>query len=227
MTKPNSSAIIVVLDRSGSMATIRDDMVGGFQTFMAEQKIVPGACEVSLFQFDDVFEPVYVGRPIRETPNLTLIPRGNTALHDAVGKTMVVMGERFAKMPEWERPSKVIFVLITDGQENASREYSKQRIHEMIAHQETHYAWSFVYLGSSPSTMQDAKDLGIAQASNYIPSSRGVARMNYVLSNAVASYRSDNSVGAVLQVPQDIGEEDEQNPPKPMSTVWTSSNPPR
>jgi hypothetical protein len=194
MTRANSTEIIVVLDRSGSMASIKADMEGGFNTFLAEQKKVSGECRVSLFQFDDQFEQVYTAVPLAEVPALLIEPRGSTALYDAVAQAMNLTGQRLAKLPEWNRPAKIVFMVITDGCENASREYSgpsgQARVKAIIEHQESKYNWGFVYLGSSPTTQQDAHGIGIRAASNYVASAAGVHAMNATVGQAVRGYRN-------------------------------------
>src|SRR5262245_2857992 len=108
MTKPGYCEIVVLLDRSGSMQSIAKDMEGGFDHFIKEQKLVPGDCKVSLYQFDTDYEAVYVGKPLAEVPRCELKARGSTALNDAFGRTINATGARLAAMPEHERPSKVV-----------------------------------------------------------------------------------------------------------------------
>jgi hypothetical protein len=195
MTKPNSSEIVVLLDRSGSMLKIQQDMEGGFDSFIDQQRkaqaISGGDCRVSLYQFDDVFDLVYVAKPVTVVPPLQLMPRANTALWDALGRAITYTGERFSQMPEHARPAKVVFVLITDGQENASREYTAHQVRSMIKHQEEKYSWGFIYLGSAPTTHTDAAQIGIRAASNYVASAGGVRGMSGVVGAAVASYCND------------------------------------
>src|SRR4051812_27922369 len=102
--KENSTEIVFILDRSGSMSGIAADMRGGFATFVEEQKKLPGECLVTLTQFDDHYDVVYQGRPIAEVPALDLQPRGSTALLDAVGRTVDDVGARLAKMAKHDRP---------------------------------------------------------------------------------------------------------------------------
>ncbi len=207
MTRPNSSEIIVVLDRSGSMACIKSDMEGGFSSFLAEQKKVSGDCRVSLFQFSDGFEEVYTALPVHDVPPLRIVPHGMTALYDAVGRAITSTGDRLARVPEWNRPAKVIFVVITDGAENSSCEYSQDRIKAMIKHQEESYSWGFIYLGSSPTTQVDANSIGIHAVSNYVATGEGVYAMNSVIGASVASYRNAGPE-AVLRafIPQNVAE---------------------
>src|SRR5579871_7117 len=123
MTKPNKTEIIFLVDRSGSMANIAAAMTDGIEEFINKQKGVPGECLVSLYDFDDAYETKYVAQSLWTVPKYTLEPRGMTALYDAIGKTVATVGERLRKTPESERPSQVLFVIVSDGGENSSREF--------------------------------------------------------------------------------------------------------
>lgn len=153
--------VTVVLDRSGSMAVVRKDTEGGFDTFVEEQKKAKGEALLTLVQFDNFYEFVYQGKNIQEVEPLKLTPRGGTALLDAMGRAINETGERLSKMPEASRPGKVIFVIMTDGQENASAEFSKSKINEMIKHQRETYNWQFVFLGANQDAIHEAGALGI------------------------------------------------------------------
>ena len=192
MTKPNYCEIVVVLDRSGSMDPIAKDMMGGFDRFIAEQKLVPGECRVSLYQFDTVFEPVYEARELREVPPCVLVARGSTALLDAVGRTIRITGTRLAGMREPERPSKIVFFIITDGHENASREYTLPAVREMIEHQRSRYQWQFVYLGTEQDTFERAAELGVlrGQTFTYVPSGPGAQAMYASVAFANNAFRA-------------------------------------
>ena len=198
MTKPNSTDIIIVLDRSGSMSSIASDMEGGFDAFIKEQKALPGECHLTLTQFDDQYEVVYERKALRDVPKLSLTPRGSTALLDAIGRTIDATGKRLSALPEADRPSKVVFVVITDGFENASREYNTLRVVEMIKTQREKYAWEFVFMGASENAISVAQGLGI-QAQNavhYVAQSglhaQGVFRG---ISSNIGSYRQDQGLG--------------------------------
>ncbi len=156
--------ITVVLDRSGSMHACQSDSEGGLNRFIADQKKLPGAAVFTLVQFDTEYEFVHRAVPIRDVPHCPLVPRGNTALLDAVGRAIVETGERLAKTPEKDRPGLVAFVILTDGQENSSREFSLARVREMISHQQDVYKWQFTYLGANQDAFAEAGSLGIAGA---------------------------------------------------------------
>jgi hypothetical protein len=161
--------ITVVLDRSGSMSSIQKDTIGGFNTFLDVQRKLPGKATMTLVQFDDRYEPNYEGVDVHAAKPLTedtYIPRGSTALLDAVGKTMVLTGERLKAMAESERPGKVIFAVITDGYENASREYEKQQVKDMTETQTHIYKWEFVYLGANVDAFAEGTNLGMMGANS-------------------------------------------------------------
>lgn len=163
--KADYTDISIVLDRSGSMDSIRQDTIGSFNTFLRDQKTVPGQATITLVQFDDRYETVYRAINLNDAPELTLqtyVPRGSTGLLDAIGRTIDETGQRLAAMPEAERPENVIFVILTDGEENSSHQYSPERINEMICHQRDVYSWQFVFLGANQDAIMTASQLGIA-----------------------------------------------------------------
>lgn len=153
--------LTVVMDRSGSMASVRDEAVNGLNRFVAEQKKQDGHCLFTMVQFDTHYEFVHRAVPIGEVPALDLKPRGMTALLDAVGRAINETGERLAAMPEAERPGLVVFVILTDGHENASREFTPHQVREMIARQEKEYSWQFTYLGANQDAFASAAAMEI------------------------------------------------------------------
>jgi hypothetical protein len=201
--------IIVVMDRSGSMSTIQKDMEGGFDQFIKDQKALPGECRVSLFQFDDQYEQVYLRRPVAEVPPCRLIPRNMTALLDAVGRTINSVGTDLASIAESERPEKVVFMVITDGQENASHEFTKQQVQGLVECQKTNYNWQFVYLGSDLSTFDDAAGIGV-QGVMFSATSVGTRRAYRDTARAVMSYRV--GMTSTLQVPSDLTDPEDPKP---------------
>lgn len=187
----NYTHITFVVDRSGSMGTLAQDMSGGLNSLLEKQKLVDGKCTVSLYQFDSEYEVVYEMVDIKEVKEYSLHPRGSTALLDSVGKAINTTGSKISYMKESDRPGKVIFVTITDGYENSSKEFTKQRIKEMVEHQKNVYSWQFVDLGVGIDTYSDSHDYGTSVGSklNVSRSSKGAADMFESLGNKFASYR--------------------------------------
>ena len=183
--------IIVVLDRSGSMVTIAHDMRGGFDTYMKDQQKLSGECVVTLCQFDEQYDVVYEAKSIADVPPLELVPRGWTALYDAIGKTITSAGERFRALLEEERPGKVLFVIITDGMENSSKEWKQAAVKEAIERQTAVYKWEFVFFGANQDAVTTGAGLGIRAANSvtYTACSRGVEQMSSVLSAGTTNYR--------------------------------------
>lgn len=189
MAKKDLTEIIVVLDRSGSMEHIKKDMEGGFNAFVEEQRREPGEARLTLVKFDEEVALEYAGVPLENVPPLSIVPRGWTALHDAIGMTIVKTGERLAALPEDDRPKRVLFVVITDGEENRSKEWNAARVKEAVQHQTEKYSWQFVYIGANQDSVLNAKDLGIPVAQNFTPDSGGVEVMTKNLSGSTRSYR--------------------------------------
>lgn len=163
MTNSSLSHIEFILDRSGSMQSIQSDVEGGFAAFIDEQRRQPGECTVSLVCFDDLFERVFDAIPLAEVGPLRLEPRGMTALLDAIGRSVTELGERLARLPEDDRPGSVTVAIMTDGQENASREWTHAAVHELITRQEAVYNWTFLYLGADQDAIEVGAGLGIGR----------------------------------------------------------------
>lgn len=154
--------ITLVVDRSGSMQAIREDAQGGINAFIQDQAKQPGEALLTLVQFDTDYDFVHRGVPIAKAPPFELVPRGATALLDAVGRAINETGARLAQMPEADRPGLVVFVVTTDGQENSSREFTKSQIKEMIERQQSQYNWQFTFLGANQDAFAEAGQMGIA-----------------------------------------------------------------
>ena len=161
MTDSHFTHIAFLLDRSGSMQSIRQDTVGGFEAFIAEQRQQPGRCTVSLAQFDNEYDEVYVDVPVADVPALELVPRGSTALIDAIGRLVNATGARLAALPEDQRPGSVIVGIMTDGMENASREFNRPQIKAMITEQTARYGWQFMYMGANQDAVEVGTSLGV------------------------------------------------------------------
>lgn len=181
MTDINLTEIVAIIDRSGSMMSLRNDTIGGFNSFLAEQKKTTGKAKLTLVQFDDKYQIDCDGVDVNSVKDLdqtTYVPRGSTALLDAVGKTIVTVGERLAKMKEEERPGQVIFLIITDGQENASKEYQAAKIKEMVQHQIEKYSWTFTFMGGGDAAFSQAAHIGINMANAYNYSANAISTQN-------------------------------------------------
>lgn len=156
--------ITMVIDRSGSMESIRADAEGGINTFIDSQKKESGEALFTLVQFDTEYEFVHRGVAIGEVSRYSLVPRGATALLDAVGRAINETGSRLAAMLEHERPGLVVFVIVTDGQENSSKEFNRDKIRQMIEHQQSVYRWQFTFLAANQDAFAEGATLGIAPA---------------------------------------------------------------
>jgi uncharacterized protein YegL len=169
--------LTLVLDRSGSMRECLEQAQAGLDAFVAKQQEAPGECNFTVVQFDDVYEFVCKAKPVKEVTKHVIMPRGWTALLDAVGKAIAETGERIGNMAEADRPGLVVFVILTDGKENVSKEYTKSKIKEMIQHQIEVYKWQFTFLGADQDAFAEAGAMGIPTAAvgNYQKTSGALA----------------------------------------------------
>src|SRR4051794_24630913 len=164
MTRSDLTHLYFLLDRSGSMQSIKSDIEGGFAAFVEEQRKSAGQARATLAQFDDVYELVYADRPIADVPPLDLQPRNMTALHDAMGRLITDAGASLAALPESGRPGTVIVAIMTDGMENASKEWTGASIKALVEQQTTTYGWTFMYMGADQDAIEVGESLGIARA---------------------------------------------------------------
>jgi uncharacterized protein YegL len=185
--------VVFLLDRSGSMAGLEIDTIGGFNGFVRGQSKLEGETLVTTVLFDDRYEVLWQGAKAEEV-KLTereYFVRGCTALLDAVGKTIVEVGQRLAKTPEDSRPDSVIFAITTDGMENASREFTYEKINEMIKHQREKYSWEFIFMGANINAAEEANHLGISaeNAYDFEATEEGMEKMYAKMSEAVSDIR--------------------------------------
>ena len=178
--------ILFVLDRSGSMQSIREEAIGGFNRFLSEQKALPGECTFSLMLFDDKIEDPYIDRPIADIPPLdtnTFVPRAMTALYDAVGR--MVTRYEMTNVPG----TKTILVILTDGEENASREYNKSTVSSKIKRVEDEYGWETLFLGSGFNVDAVANNLNIKSGNRmkFDANMIGQTQQSYAVASASAS----------------------------------------
>jgi len=195
MTKQNLTSINIVLDRSGSMTKLTAETITGFNKFLNEQKAVDGEATLTLATFASDYTLVHDFLPLKSVDELTLTTYktgGYTALLDALVKTIDATGAKLAALPEEERPGKVIFVVITDGQENFSKTFTKTHAMEKITHQREKYGWEFVWMGCDMSQVADGISLGVSvsNAVMYSGTSEGVASAYQSISSNTATYRS-------------------------------------
>ena len=161
--RPDLTDITMVIDRSGSMDSIKTDAEGGINTFIESQKSEPGEALLTLVQFDTEYEFVHQGVPIGSVPKFKLVPRGSTALLDAVGRAINEAGTRLAAIEEAQRPGLVVFVIVTDGAENSSKEFTRERIRQMVELQQSVYKWQFTFLAANQDAFAEGASMGIAQ----------------------------------------------------------------
>jgi hypothetical protein len=192
--KPDFCDITILLDRSGSMGAIATDVIGGFNRFLADQKAAPGRANLTLHQFDDMFETPQPTMDIQKAAPLThatFVPRGSTALLDAISKAVKETGLRLSTIPEADRPGKVVFAIVTDGAENSSIHTTLPQVHEMIKHQREKYSWQFVFLAANQDAMAVGGNMGIARANamTFAATSAGVASSYNAFTSNVSAYR--------------------------------------
>lgn len=217
MTDRNLSELIIILDRSGSMANIKTDMEGGFGEFIKERHNDPTDVRVSLYQFDEEIETVYENRPVKEVHGLTLEPRGWTALYDAVAFAIQRVGARLATTEEHRRPGAVVVMIISDGEENKSVIYNRfmaggERVRAMIEHQEQKYSWKFMFLGSDKKAFEQAKTFGISlsRSVRYQHDHVGTRGLWDVASQGIGEYYanvSQGKLGADINLTAQVGVE--------------------
>lgn len=195
--KDNLTEIVIVLDKSGSMESVQMETIHGFNKFLHEQQKAPGEARLTLVLFDTNVEVVHSGVDIKAVPDLTAetySPDGWTALYDAVMRAINDTGNRLAATPEPERPGKVIFVIMTDGAENASREFAQNpaAVRSKIKHQEDKYSWNFVYIGANQDAFAVGGDLGIRSGmiANYVSDSAGTSKAYNDVSKGMLHSRS-------------------------------------
>ncbi|HEX2244074.1 MAG TPA: VWA domain-containing protein [Gammaproteobacteria bacterium] len=210
MTNPKYAHILMIIDRSGSMADIKsaaEEGVNGFVKTQQELATQGMRITLSLAQFDDKFDWVDQMRVIAD-PNLTeqpaffyhLKPRNATALRDAIGKAVTEDGDRLAAMSENDRPGKVVVVIQTDGKENASREWTYESIEKLIDQQKNQYAWEFVFLSSDLSSAKFSRDIGIRNTMEFDNTAAGASSAYQTSGLAVRSYLSGANESVDLQL---------------------------
>ena len=186
--KANEMDIVFLLDRSGSMSGLEEDTIGGYNSYLNKER--DKNVRVTTILFDDKYELLYERKNIKEVSNLTkkeYYVRGCTALLDAIGKTINLMDQQKAQ--------KVMFIITTDGLENASREYDKKKIKELIS---KHKNWEFIYIGADIDSYKEGENIGIKKSniSNYCKSKKGVEKLFASVGKASESFYCEEAICA-------------------------------
>ena len=194
--KKNLTEIVFILDRSGSMAGLEDDTIGGFNAMIAKQKGEPGEALVSTVLFDNISEVIHDRVDIQKIEPMTrkdYYVRGCTALLDAVGGAIHHIGNVHKYAREEDRPEKTLFVITTDGMENASRKYSYEKLRAMIERQKEKYGWEFIFLGANIDAAKEAARFGIHRdwVADYHADRRGTAVIYEAMSEVVCNVRAN------------------------------------
>ncbi len=197
--KKGLTEVVFILDRSGSMRGLEADTIGGFNSLLEKQKKEEGEAIISTVLFDDRVEVLHDRVSVKEVKNMTdreYYVRGCTALLDAIGTAVHHIGKVQKHMPENERPEKTLFIITTDGMENASHEYDHEKVKKMIEKKKTKNGWEFLFLGANIDAVKVAGNFGIAanRAVNYKCDSIGTKHNFNALAKTVGAFRKARSV---------------------------------
>lgn len=197
--KKGLTELVFILDKSGSMGGLERDTIGGYNSMLEKQKAVPGECLITTVLFDNDYELLHDKIDIRAVSPITekeYSVGGSTALLDAIGMTIHKIDNAQRHTADDYRAEKVMFVIITDGEENSSREYSTEKVKAQIQRQKEKYGWEFIFLGANIDAVETAGRFGIApdRAQNYHADSQGVELNFCVMSDAVATFRKCKEV---------------------------------
>ena len=205
MTNSNYTHLALVVDRSGSMADIKDDAQGGINTLIAEQFAEEGQLTVTLSEFDDHFEDVVrmSGKPFA----YKLSPRGSTALLDAVGKEITRTAQELDALPKALRPSKVLFVVVTDGQENSSNEFTLKAVKASIETQRKDHGWTFQFIGAEEAAWQ-GREIGMNSAS-FKRTDKGQRGAYKTMNDSMKTYRKQPGHGVGFAMPEEIPDDED------------------
>jgi hypothetical protein len=177
MTDQNLTHLLVISDRSGSMEFGQKDAEGGINAFIDEHKKAPGNADITFVEFDTRHDTVYSG-PIKDMPRYQLLPRGGTALLDAIGFAVTGLGVELAARPEDKRPGAVIVVVSTDGEENSSYEWEQEKVKDLLKRQQDDYSWKVIFLGANIDAVTTGASYGISAASS----------MTFDMDNVIGTY---------------------------------------
>lgn len=197
--KKNLTELVFILDKSGSMSGLERDTIGGYNAMLEQQRKLDGECVITTVLFDNHYELLHDRidlRAVRPITGKEYFVGGSTALLDAIGKTIHKIAAVQKNTAEDYRAEKVMFVIITDGEENASREYSAAKVKEMVRRQKERYGWEFVFLGANIDAVETAGRFGVGadRAVDYVPDGEGTELNFRMMSKAVATFRECGAV---------------------------------
>ena len=192
--------IICILDRSGSMAKLATDTIGGYNSFLEKQKQTPGKAEVTTILFDNQYDVICENVDIQKAENLTsaeYFARGSTALLDALGRTITTTLGKMEQEKICPQKRRVLIMIMTDGLENASREFNKASVKNLIDATTKEYNWNYIFMGANMDSVSEAESIGISakHAANYSHDSKGVGRSFAMMGSAASEVRENGSVG--------------------------------
>lgn len=208
----NLTEIIAILDMSGSMYELTSDTIGGYNSLIEEQKKQPGEANITTVFFDDRYILHHDRENIKNVKPLTsneYVPCGMTAMLDAIGKTLISVGKKLADTPEEERPGTVLVTIITDGYENASKEFTFDSVKKMIEEQKNKYNWIFTFIGADIDTMAVSQSIGIdsRMAKTYSKTSTGANSVYNSVSQSITLARAySNSVNQSISLDEMLNE---------------------
>ncbi len=206
--KQHLTEIAFILDRSGSMQSMVEPAITGFNRLLREQQQAPGSARFTLVLFDDQYEVPFQSVPISEVVELdvtTFVPRGSTALLDAIGQTIDGLGKKLQHTPEADRPGQVIIAILTDGEENASSQYNWQDIAKRIRHQTEKYQWQFLFLGANQDAIATAgrMNIHVANTANFSANENSYAAAKGALSRKMSAVRRRGQGATDVETLQD------------------------
>jgi len=201
--------LVFIVDRSGSMSGIASDMEGAIESVLKDQKKNhKGDIRVTFVRFDTDYEEVFSNKSIDEIEDkIAIKPRGMTALLDAMGKTINTFERRISETDEEDRPKRVLFLIITDGAENASNEYSREKVFGMIKTLERDHQWKFTFIGANQDAIAEGGNIGISRGDslNFQATSKGVRDMSMNVTDYTTSYFS-TGMASYEDVDEDVDE---------------------
>jgi uncharacterized protein YegL len=197
--KKGLTELVFILDKSGSMSGLEKDTIGGYNSMLEKQKAIEGECYITTVLFDNNYELLHDRIDIKAVTPITdkeYMVGGSTALLDAIGRTIHKISNAQKHTADDYRAEKVMFVIITDGEENSSREYSAEKIKALIERQKKSYGWEFIFLGANIDAVETAGRFGISadRAQNYYADSEGVELNFQVMNETVAMFRERSAI---------------------------------